>query len=52
MSEPQKQTYDPATIEPRWQQFWHERKVFRTPNPGDVCFDPKKPKFYALDMFP
>ena len=51
MSEP-KQTYDPATIEPRWQQFWRERKVFRTPNPGDADFDGKKPKFYALDMFP
>ena len=52
MSEPQKQTYDPAAIEPRWQQFWHERKVFRTPKPGDADFDAKKPKFYALDMFP
>jgi leucyl-tRNA synthetase len=48
----QKQTYDPAAIEPRWQQFWQERKVFRTPNPGDRDFDPKKPKFYVLDMFP
>jgi leucyl-tRNA synthetase len=52
MSEPQKQTYDPASIEPRWQQYWQERKVFRTPNPGDADFDAKKPKFYALDMFP
>ncbi len=51
MDEP-KQTYDPATIEPRWQQFWAERKVFRTPNPGDSDFDATKPKYYVLDMFP
>jgi leucyl-tRNA synthetase len=52
MSEPQKQTYDPQAIEPRWQQFWREREVFRAPNPGEPGFDSKKPKFYALDMFP
>ncbi len=51
MSEP-KQTYDPATIEPKWQAFWAEHQVFRAPNPGDPDFDPAKPKFYALDMFP
>jgi len=51
MSE-QKQTYDPRTIEPKWQQFWREHDVFRTPNPGDPDFDGSKPKFYALDMFP
>jgi leucyl-tRNA synthetase len=45
-------TYDPATIEPRWQKFWEDHKVFRAPNPGDPDFDPKKPKYYALDMFP
>ncbi|MCB9878152.1 MAG: leucine--tRNA ligase [Planctomycetes bacterium] len=48
----QKQTYDPATIEPKWQQFWREHDVFRAKNPGDQDFDPKQPKFYALDMFP
>jgi leucyl-tRNA synthetase len=48
----QKQTYDPATIEPKWQQFWAEHAVFRARNPGDPGFDPKQPKFYALDMFP
>jgi leucyl-tRNA synthetase len=51
MAEP-KQTYDPAAIEPKWQQFWAERKVFRAKNPGDPGFDPNQPKFYALDMFP
>ena len=48
----QKQTYDPAAIEPKWQQFWSENKVFRAKNPGDPDFDGAQPKFYALDMFP
>ena len=39
-------------IEPKWQAIWAERKTFRTPNPGDADFDPAKPKFYVLDMFP
>jgi len=39
-------------FEPRWQQRWDEEKTFRTPNPGDPGFDPSKPKFYILDMFP
>ena len=48
----QKQTYDPAAIEPKWQQHWREHDVFRAKNPGDADFDPQQPKFYALDMFP
>ncbi|MFO1078476.1 MAG: leucine--tRNA ligase [Planctomycetota bacterium] len=48
----QKQVYDPAAIEPKWQRFWRERKVFRAKNPGDADFDREQPKFYALDMFP
>lgn len=47
-----RQTYDPATIEPRWQHYWDANATFRTPNPGDPDFDPKKPKYYVLDMFP
>ncbi len=39
-------TYDPRSIEARWQRFWEERQTFRTPNLSD------KPKWYALDMFP
>ncbi len=39
-------------IEPKWQALWAERQTFRTPNPGDADFDPAKPKFYVLDMFP
>ena len=38
--------YNPATIEPKWQQFWDEQKTFRTPEfPGNQ-------KLYVLDMFP
>jgi leucyl-tRNA synthetase len=44
--------YSPETIESKWQSFWNENKTFKTPNPGDAGFDLKKPKFYALDMFP
>ena len=42
--------YDPAKIEPKWQETWESQKVFQTPS------DPKelkaKPKYYILDMFP
>ena len=38
--------YDPAAIEPKWQDHWRENDTFRTPEtPGDK-------KFYVLDMFP
>ena len=39
-------------IEPKWQAIWEERQVFHAPNPGEKHFDPAKPKFYILDMFP
>ncbi len=46
----QRHTYDPAAVEPKWQNIWEKRKTFRTPD------DPKawtgKPKYYILDMFP
>ncbi len=38
--------YDPASIEPKWQQYWDANKTFKTP---DL---PTKPKYYVLDMFP
>ena len=31
--------------------IWDERCPFHAPNPGET-FDPAKPKFYILDMFP
>lgn len=39
-------------FEPKWQALWDSEKTFRTPNPGEEGFDPKKPKYYVLDMFP
>jgi len=47
-----KNTYDPGRIEPHWQRIWAEREVFRAKNPGEPGFDPDRPKFYVLDMFP
>ncbi len=39
-------------IEPKWQTIWDERQMFHAPNPDEKNFDPAKPKFYILDMFP
>ncbi len=44
--------YQPSEIEPKWQSFWDQNKTFRTPGPGDEGFDPDRPKYYILDMFP
>ena len=44
--------YNFTEIEARWQKYWLEHKTFRTPQPGDRNFDPSRPKFYVLDMFP
>ncbi len=38
--------YNPQAIEPKWQQFWLDSKMYF------VEPDPTKPKFYALVMFP
>ncbi len=38
--------YDPTTIEPKWQQYWEERNLFRTDK------DDSRKKFYCLEMFP
>ncbi len=42
--------YNPAEIEPKWQQIWQDREVFRTPDDLDEL--KQKPKYYVLDMFP
>ena len=44
--------YDFTAIEQRWQAHWAESGTFATPNPGDEGFDPERPKYYVLDMFP
>jgi leucyl-tRNA synthetase len=38
--------YEHRTVEPKWQARWRESGLHRT------TYDPKRPKFYALDMFP
>jgi leucyl-tRNA synthetase len=38
--------YDPSKIEPKWQSYWAKHKTFKS------VIDPKKPKYYVLDMFP
>jgi leucyl-tRNA synthetase len=38
--------YDPATLEPKWQQAWDEAGTFLAQRTGD------KPKYYVLEMFP
>jgi leucyl-tRNA synthetase len=38
--------YRPGEIEPKWQARWREAKLHRT------VFDPAKPKYFSLDMFP
>ncbi len=48
----QRKPYPFPELEPRWQRRWAEAGCYRTPNPGDPGFDPAKPKYYVLDMFP
>ena len=47
--------YDAAmadAIELRWQHRWEDEDTYRCLGPGDDGFDPSRPKFYCLDMFP
>jgi leucyl-tRNA synthetase len=39
-------------IDSKWQAIWDENRSFHAPNPGEENFDPAKPKYYVLDMFP
>ncbi len=38
--------YDPQKVEPRWQNYWAERKLHKTE------IKPSDKKFYCLEMFP
>jgi len=38
--------YNFSEIEKKWQQYWEDNNTFKT------NFDPSKPKYYILDMFP
>ena len=48
----QRKQYPFPQFEPKWQQIWAANDTYRTPNPGEDSFDPAKPKYYVLDMFP
>ncbi|MEY2480432.1 MAG: leucyl-tRNA synthetase [Verrucomicrobiota bacterium] len=52
MSSERRKPYPFDQFEPKWQRVWEDRQVFHAPNPGEKNFDPAKPKFYVLDMFP
>jgi leucyl-tRNA synthetase len=52
MSSDRRKPYPFDQIEPKWQAIWEEDQLFHGPNPGENGFDPAKPKFYVLDMFP
>ncbi len=52
MSRDRRKPYPFDQIEPKWQATWDERQLFHARNPGEKSFDPRKPKFYVLDMFP
>ena len=38
--------YNPATVEPKWQQYWQKHRTFAAPRM------PAAEKLYVLDMFP
>jgi leucyl-tRNA synthetase len=42
----QPKSYNPAEIEPKWQQYWEEHDSFRARRRAGA------PKYYILDMFP
>ncbi len=48
----QRKQFPFVEFEPKWQRHWIETAAFRAKNPGEEGFDPAKPKFYILDMFP
>ena len=41
-----KEKYEPKAIERKWQSYWEEEKYYQ------VNEDVKRPKYYALEMFP
>jgi leucyl-tRNA synthetase len=43
--------YNPRAIEPHWQKYWEEHRVFRCADPADATAA-HQPKAYILDMFP
>ena len=48
MAEEKEQRYDPATIEPKWQQRWAADPAMYAAEPASSG----KPKDYVLEMLP
>jgi leucyl-tRNA synthetase len=44
--------YNPASIEPKWQQFWEKNNTFATPDLPTGKQGEAGEKLYVLDMFP
>ena len=42
--------YNPHAVEGKWREKWERDQLYRAPAPAD--WDPKRPKWYALTMFP
>ena len=38
--------YEPRSVEKKWQKIWKQKQIFK------AVIDPKKPKYYVLNMFP
>jgi len=51
-SSDRRKPYPFDVLEPKWQDHWEAQETFRVPNPGEAGFDPSRPKYYVLDMFP
>src|SRR4051812_33742864 len=52
MNNERRKPYPFDKLELKWQAVWDETRAFHAPNPEEPGFDPAKPKFYVLDMFP
>ena len=52
MSAERRKPYPFDQIEPKRQALWEATRPFHATNPGDPGFDPAKPKYFVMDMFP
>jgi len=52
MSTVRRKPYPFDLFEPKWQLHWEREQTFHVLNPGEPGFDPTRPKYYVLDMFP
>ena len=48
----QRKQFPFSEFETKWQRHWVESHAFRAADPCDAGFDPSRPKYYILDMFP